>query len=59
MTTWREGLEHWRAWARENADIEPWEAMCLSEFYEALALHCNNLDDEMPEQWARLLKSQT
>ena len=57
MTTWREGVERWRAWAREGGGIDPDDARCIGTFYEALARHCGkdsgSLDDEMP---ARLLK---
>ena len=54
MTTWREGVEHWRAWGREGGSIDPKDAERVADFYEALARHGGggrgNLDDEMPPE---------
>jgi hypothetical protein len=60
VTTWREGVEYWRAWARKGGDLDPEDARTVSAFYEALALHCGkdggDLDDEMPAELAAQLK---
>ena len=52
MMTWREGIEHFRAWARKGGGIDPDDAERIAGFYDALARHCGKdgggLDDEMP-----------
>jgi hypothetical protein len=50
MTTWREGIQHFRAWARKGGGIDQDDAMRIAGFYEALARHGGNLDDEMPPE---------
>jgi hypothetical protein len=51
MSTWRQELDGWRAWARAGSIIDPHDARRVDAFYEALATHCGrggSLDDNMP-----------
>jgi len=56
MTTWREGVEHWRVWARKDNShyMSPHDADCIEAFYKALARHGGggggSFDDEMPAE---------
>lgn len=55
--TWRDAVEHFRAWAREGDNVSPQDANRISFFYEELAQHRGNLDDEMPAELAQWIKS--
>ena len=42
MMTWREGIEHFRSWARKGGGIDQDDAVRIAGFYEALARHGGN-----------------
>ncbi|MBT1509357.1 hypothetical protein KIP88_02485 [Bradyrhizobium sp. SRL28] len=61
MTTWRDGVELIRAWARAGGNvIDPGDARCIGAFYDAFTLHCGRdggrMDDEMPAEVVEQLK---
>ena len=59
MTTWREGLERWRDWASKGGDINPDDAECICDFFEAVTSHCaqgGSFDEAVPAELAARMK---
>ena len=56
--TWREGVEYWRAWARQDDDGGDIRADLarIADFHKALVGH--ELDDEMPDELVKQLGMQ-
>lgn len=62
MTTWREGVEYWRAWARKGSGIDADDAERIASFYSAMARHSKgggSFDDEMRQDLVKQFVSRT